>query len=154
MFSDRRIISRSKYLQIQQLSVDQRTIYRSKKYRQIEVVFHLHIKQSGWRINCRSRKCSIFKLKNYLQIEGLSVDRRTKCISKFYSKFKKYSLANWRTIGKLKNYLQIKKVCADRRSISISNKYSFYRLKNYLHIKELSSDQRASYRLKKYVQIE
>ena len=107
--------SKKKYLQIEELSIDEITIWRLKNYWQIEGLSADH--SAGSR--------SICGLKNYQWIEvGLldrrniwSADWRTICRSKKY------------TICRSNNYLQIAEISADRRTIC--------RLKNDMWIKEV-----------------
>ena len=90
-------------------------IYRSNKYLQIK---ELSVVQN------------IFDL----QIEGLSTDRSSICISK--------------------NYLQIKELSADWLSICSSKNYLLKWSKRYLQVEELSADQIIAWRWENYLRME
>ena len=104
-------------------STDQRIVCRLKCYLWIE---ELSAVQSSIR---RSKKHSIFRLNNYLQVKGLPADVRTNC--------------RWKIICIPKNYLQSKVFDLQIKELSAGLR-NMCRLKEAFHleIKELSADWR------------
>ena len=103
---------------------------------------------------CRSKKYSIFRSKDYLQVKELTADWRIICRSNNYFQIKtlptdQKTKSNQTAICRLKNYvlneevfhLQIKKLSANGRIICRSN--------FNLHMEEISPDQG----IKNYLQI-
>ena len=139
------IYRRNNHLWIQESSVDQGTMCRSKKYSTCRSKNYLQIKVFDLQIKemCANRR-SIPSAD--LQIEELSADQRTMCWSNldpqieevFHMEMKEFL----QIIEGLKNYLQIKKLSANQKIIC--------RSKNYLQIEEISAYQKNMYRLKTY----
>ena len=104
-----------------------RSIYGSKNYLQAKVwsLDQKNILFADWRTICRltnwkSKKYSICRLKEYLQMAELNADRKTICrlknhlpIKELFADQRLIQLADWRTISRSNNYPQIDKLFAD-----------------------------------------
>ena len=121
-------------LQIEELFVDHRIVYKSRKYLICKSKKYLWIEEKS--LIFRLKKYLIWRLKNYMQIDELQIEE----------------VFN----------LQMGELYADRRNIEADRRTIFNRITIFadqrtifdLLIEELSADGRTIYRSKNYLQIE
>ena len=136
-------------LQIGELFVDHRIVYKSREYLICKSKKYLWIEEKS--LIFRLKKYLICRLKNYMQIDELQIEEVFNLrMGELYAdrrniEVDRRTIFNWITIFADQRTifdLQIEELSADGRTI--------YRSKNYLQIEELYANWRIVYKSKKY----